>query len=121
MPQVNQRHYESVECRRRFCGAGEQAKSFANVEKVCDWLVEKGISRDSVVIAVGGGVVGDITGFCASVICFSGGIKSLQSRKFLCPVLSTFMFALPRTYQNEFAEKNTLIQVRITGESTCVT
>lgn len=48
--------------------AGEQAKSFANVEKISDWLVDKGISRDSIIIAVGGGVVGDITGFCASVI-----------------------------------------------------
>lgn len=46
---------------------GEKAKSFSNVEKVIDWLLVNGISRDSVVIAVGGGVIGDITGFCASV------------------------------------------------------
>ncbi|MCB1531457.1 MAG: 3-dehydroquinate synthase [Alphaproteobacteria bacterium] len=48
--------------------AGEQAKSFTNVEKISDWLVDKGISRDSIIVAVGGGVVGDVTGFCASTI-----------------------------------------------------
>lgn len=58
----------AARCELMALRAGEQAKSFANVEKVSDWLVDKGVSRDSVVIAIGGGVVGDITGFCASVI-----------------------------------------------------
>lgn len=55
-------------CEKIVLKAGEQTKSFKNVEKVSDWLVEKGVSRDSLIIAVGGGVIGDITGFCASII-----------------------------------------------------
>ena len=47
---------------------GEQTKSFANVEKIIDWMLDHDITRDSVVIAVGGGVIGDITGFCASSV-----------------------------------------------------
>lgn len=46
---------------------GEKSKSFADAEKILDWMLGQGIGRDSIVFAVGGGVVGDITGFCASV------------------------------------------------------
>ena len=48
--------------------AGEETKSFKNVEKVCQWLLERGITRDSIIFAVGGGVIGDLTGFCASIV-----------------------------------------------------
>jgi 3-dehydroquinate synthase len=48
--------------------AGEATKSFQRVEEVCGWMLENGLSRDSIVIAVGGGVIGDLTGFCASVV-----------------------------------------------------
>ncbi len=48
--------------------AGEQAKSFAMVEQLCAWLLERGLNRNSIIIAVGGGVVGDLAGFCASII-----------------------------------------------------
>ena len=48
--------------------AGEATKSFANVESVCSWMLKNGISRDSTVLAIGGGVIGDLTGFCASVV-----------------------------------------------------
>lgn len=48
--------------------AGEQSKSFAQVEILCNWLLEHDVGRDSALIAVGGGVTGDITGFCASII-----------------------------------------------------
>lgn len=47
---------------------GEGSKSFKTVDKVTDWMLGNGISRDSLVVAVGGGVVGDVTGFCASVV-----------------------------------------------------
>ncbi|MCC7304639.1 MAG: 3-dehydroquinate synthase [Alphaproteobacteria bacterium] len=48
--------------------AGEQTKSFAQAEKVCQWLLQNGIERSSLVLAIGGGVVGDLAGFCASII-----------------------------------------------------
>jgi 3-dehydroquinate synthase len=46
---------------------GEQAKTMATAEKVIAWLLDNQANRDSMLFAVGGGVVGDITGFCASV------------------------------------------------------
>lgn len=47
--------------------AGEQAKSFSTVEGVTSWLLEHEINRDSQIIALGGGVIGDVAGFCASI------------------------------------------------------
>ena len=46
---------------------GEQAKCFAVAEGLCRWFLQKGLSRDGKVVAVGGGSVGDTVGFAASV------------------------------------------------------
>lgn len=46
---------------------GEQTKSLAFVEKVVKTLLKTGIKRDSAIIALGGGVIGDLTGFIASI------------------------------------------------------
>lgn len=48
--------------------AGEQTKSLAGLEKVLNWLLDHGVTRQSVLFAVGGGVVGDLAGFAASII-----------------------------------------------------
>jgi 3-dehydroquinate synthase len=45
---------------------GESAKNLATVEKVTRVLVRAGADRKSLVIAVGGGVVGDVVGFAAA-------------------------------------------------------
>lgn len=55
-------------CEMTVLPPGEKTKSFSCVEKVCGWMLENGIGRDSVVLAVGGGVIGDLAGFCASII-----------------------------------------------------
>lgn len=47
---------------------GEQTKSFDRYQAVLEWLIENGVKRDSLVIAVGGGVIGDLAGFVASTI-----------------------------------------------------
>jgi 3-dehydroquinate synthase len=47
---------------------GEGSKCFAQFERVCEALVAAKIERDDVVVALGGGVVGDLTGFAASVV-----------------------------------------------------
>jgi 3-dehydroquinate synthase len=44
----------------------ETAKTLANVEKIARALVKAGADRHAVVIAVGGGVVGDVAGFAAA-------------------------------------------------------
>ncbi len=47
---------------------GEQTKSFDRYEAVMEWLIENGVNRDSLIFAVGGGVIGDLAGFAASTI-----------------------------------------------------
>ncbi|MEX2453059.1 MAG: 3-dehydroquinate synthase [Rhodospirillaceae bacterium] len=48
--------------------AGEATKSFASVERVVNAVLDGAPERSSTLIALGGGVVGDIAGFAASVI-----------------------------------------------------
>jgi len=55
---------------------GESFKTLATVEAVIDELVKTGARRDATVIALGGGVVGDIAGFAAS--CYMRGISFIQ-------------------------------------------
>jgi 3-dehydroquinate synthase len=47
---------------------GESSKSFATLERVCDALLAARIERGDVVVALGGGVVGDLAGFAAAVV-----------------------------------------------------
>ncbi|PIR31702.1 MAG: 3-dehydroquinate synthase [Alphaproteobacteria bacterium CG11_big_fil_rev_8_21_14_0_20_44_7] len=47
--------------------AGEGTKSFKYLEEVTEWLLEQKIERNSTVIAFGGGVIGDLVGFAASM------------------------------------------------------
>ena len=49
-----------------FIPAGESSKSRQMKEKIEDSLLEKKYGRDTVIIAIGGGVVGDLAGFIAS-------------------------------------------------------
>lgn len=60
-----------------FCiDAGEAAKSFASVEQLSRQMICAGHSRRSFVIALGGGVVGDLAGFVASI--YYRGIPFVQ-------------------------------------------
>jgi len=59
-----------------FIHGGERSKSFRTIEKILTQMLELGCDRNSVVLAFGGGVVGDIAGFVASV--YKRGIPYLQ-------------------------------------------
>jgi 3-dehydroquinate synthase len=48
--------------------AGEASKSFPMFERVCDALIGARIERGDLVVALGGGVVGDLAGFAAAVV-----------------------------------------------------
>ncbi len=48
--------------------AGEAGKSWEQLEKLTDWLLEHHVERSDHIVALGGGVVGDITGFAAHVV-----------------------------------------------------
>ena len=47
---------------------GESSKSFEVLEKVCDGLIAARVERSDVVVALGGGVVGDLAGFAAAIV-----------------------------------------------------
>jgi 3-dehydroquinate synthase len=47
--------------------AGERSKSFECVEAICDAMIAAGLDRGALVVALGGGVVGDLAGFAAAV------------------------------------------------------
>ncbi|MEC7092490.1 MAG: 3-dehydroquinate synthase [Pseudomonadota bacterium] len=47
---------------------GEASKSFTELETLVDWLLDNKVERQDMVIAFGGGVIGDLTGFAASTL-----------------------------------------------------
>lgn len=55
---------------------GESHKTLASFERVMSELLEKRISRDACLIALGGGVIGDLTGFVAA--CYQRGVDFIQ-------------------------------------------
>jgi 3-dehydroquinate synthase len=56
--------------------AGESSKSMTHVESICREMIRAGHDRASLVIALGGGVVGDLAGFVAAV--FYRGVPFVQ-------------------------------------------
>ncbi|MEQ1539799.1 MAG: 3-dehydroquinate synthase [Sphingorhabdus sp.] len=48
--------------------AGEGSKSWAQLAQLIDWLLVNHVERSDHIIALGGGVVGDITGFAAHIV-----------------------------------------------------
>ena len=48
--------------------AGEATKSWARLEETVEWLLAQKIERRDVVVAFGGGVIGDLVGFAAAIL-----------------------------------------------------
>ena len=48
--------------------AGESSKSFAVLEKVCEEVIAARIERGDLIVALGGGVIGDLAGFAAAIV-----------------------------------------------------
>ena len=48
--------------------AGERSKNWSNIKKVTEWLISKKVERSDFVIGLGGGVIGDLVGFAASIV-----------------------------------------------------
>lgn len=55
---------------------GEKTKNLATIEKILDFLMAKQANRKSILIAFGGGVIGDMVGFAAAI--FMRGIPFIQ-------------------------------------------
>ncbi|HTM95709.1 MAG TPA: 3-dehydroquinate synthase [Croceibacterium sp.] len=47
---------------------GEHTKSWRELERVMDWLLAQEIERGDYIVALGGGVIGDLTGFAAAIL-----------------------------------------------------
>lgn len=56
--------------------AGEATKSWAHLEEVVEWLLASEVARDDTVVALGGGVIGDLVGFAASIL--RRGVRFVQ-------------------------------------------
>ena len=56
--------------------AGEESKNGENLLKLLNFLAENGLTRSDILVALGGGVTGDLAGFAAS--CFLRGIRFVQ-------------------------------------------
>ena len=48
--------------------SGEKSKSLNNYIKLCEQVIKTGISRDTIIVAFGGGVIGDLVGFVSSTL-----------------------------------------------------
>ncbi|RBW61731.1 3-dehydroquinate synthase [Ruegeria sp. A3M17] len=56
--------------------AGEATKSWPHFERAVEWLLSEKVERRDVVIALGGGVIGDLAGFAAAVL--RRGVRFVQ-------------------------------------------
>jgi len=56
--------------------AGEKSKTLKQAGAICDQMITAGLDRQSFVVALGGGVVGDISGFVAAI--YHRGIPHVQ-------------------------------------------
>ncbi len=56
--------------------AGESTKSWPQFTRTVEWLLEQKVERNDVVLAFGGGVIGDLVGFAASVL--RRGVRFVQ-------------------------------------------
>ncbi|MCA0906378.1 3-dehydroquinate synthase [Ruegeria marisrubri] len=56
--------------------AGEATKSWPHLERAVEWLLAEKVERRDVVVALGGGVIGDLAGFAAAVL--RRGVRFVQ-------------------------------------------
>jgi 3-dehydroquinate synthase len=48
--------------------AGEGSKNYATFEKICESIIDARVERDDLIVALGGGVIGDLAGFAAASV-----------------------------------------------------
>ncbi len=73
---LSQRLSERCRCDLANVASGEVSKSLEMLGQLWDWMLDKGADRRSVVIAVGGGGIGDLAGFAAAS--YARGIRLIQ-------------------------------------------
>jgi 3-dehydroquinate synthase len=83
---------------------GERSKTLAQAGAICDQMIASGLDRQSLVIGLGGGVVGDISGFVAAI--FLRGIPHVQIATTLLAMMDSSIGG--KTGVNTSAGKNLL-------------
>jgi 3-dehydroquinate synthase len=56
--------------------AGEATKTWEGVSQAVDWLLDKRVERQDLIVALGGGVIGDVAGFAAAIL--RRGVRYVQ-------------------------------------------
>lgn len=56
--------------------AGESTKSWPNLTRTVEWLLQQKVERRDIVVAFGGGVIGDLVGFAAAIL--RRGVRFVQ-------------------------------------------
>lgn len=67
---------EGIEMEALALPAGEATKSWPHFERAVEWLLSQKVERNDVVVALGGGVIGDLAGFAAAVL--RRGVRFVQ-------------------------------------------
>jgi 3-dehydroquinate synthase len=65
-----------ISCELITVPAGEASKAMSRAQEVCSGFTRVGLDRKSLVIALGGGVIGDLAGYCAAI--YQRGIPYVQ-------------------------------------------
>ncbi|MBM9595588.1 3-dehydroquinate synthase [Roseitranquillus sediminis] len=67
---------EGIESEALALPAGEGSKSWPHLSRAVEWLLERRVERADVVVALGGGVIGDLAGFAAAIL--RRGVRYVQ-------------------------------------------
>lgn len=73
---VDRLYGERIEGPKYVAPPGEHSKSFEQLEGIAEWLASSGATRKSLLVAFGGGVIGDLAGFAAAA--YQRGIAFVQ-------------------------------------------
>ena len=65
-----------IKCSRLVLDAGEPSKSLDSMQRIYDAALDAGMDRKGVIVALGGGMVGDVAGFAAAT--YMRGVKFVQ-------------------------------------------
>jgi 3-dehydroquinate synthase len=69
-------HFKHLQCDQFVLADGESSKNWQNLQQIWDALISQGHRRDTTLVAIGGGVVTDITGFAAA--CYLRGVNYIS-------------------------------------------
>lgn len=65
-----------IDCAAMTLPAGEATKSWPHLMSCVDWLLDQKVERGDIVVALGGGVIGDLVGFAAAIL--RRGVRFVQ-------------------------------------------